>query len=133
MRTAKCLLPTLVLLCSLGGARLHAQTFEVTPQSSGKKTQKPKAKGNAPKKKGEKGIGWGAGIETARDARAVDQALKKGDYKSAIAAATRAANSAPQNAELWFLLGYAARLGADYNLSLQGYEKGLQRNPSSIQ
>lgn len=133
MRAAKYFLFTFVLLCSLGGVRLTAQTFEVTPQSSGKKSQNPKPKGNAPKKKGEKGIGWGAGIETAREARAVDQALKKGDYKSAITAANRAANSAPQNAELWFLLGYAARLGGDYSLSLQGYEKGLQRNPNSIQ
>src|SRR6185437_4899801 len=62
----------------------------------------------------------------------VQQALSRNDYKSAIASASRAANSAPQNAQLWFLLGYAARLGGDYNLSLQGYQKGLQRQPSSI-
>src|SRR5215470_5941174 len=104
MRAGKYFHCTLVLLCLWGGARLSAQTFEVAPKPSGKKSQKPNAKGNAPKKKGEKGIGWGAGIETAREARAVDQALKKGDYKSAIAAATRAANSAPQNAQLWFWL-----------------------------
>ena len=34
---------------------------------------------------------------------------------------------------MWFLLGYAARLGGDYKLSLQGYERGLQRRPNSIQ
>src|SRR5205085_6556427 len=56
----------------------------------------------------------------------------KGDYRSAIASANRAARSAPNNAELWFLLGYAARLGNDYNLSLQGYQKGLALKPSSI-
>src|SRR6185312_12575737 len=78
------------------------------------------------------GIGWGSGIETAREARAVQQALSRNDYRSAINSASRAANSAPQNAQLWFLLGYAARRGGDYNLSLQGYQKGLQRQPSSI-
>src|SRR5207237_4739954 len=79
------------------------------------------------------GIGWGSGIETARESRAVQQALAKGDYRAAIVSANRAANAAPQNADLWFLLCYAARLGRDYKLSLQGYERGLQRRPNSIQ
>src|SRR4051794_889461 len=111
---------------------LSAQTFEVNQPAPAKKG-KQKA---APKKttdENSNGIGWGSGIETAREARAVQQALAKNDYKSAIASANRAANSAPQNADLWFLLGYAARLGGDYNLSLQGYQKGLARKPSSIQ
>jgi tetratricopeptide (TPR) repeat protein len=108
---------------------ITAQTFEVNqpPSSKQKKTKK-----KAPAKKQENGIGWGSGIETAREARAVNQALQKGDYRAAIASASRAAHSAPQNAELWFLLGYAARLGNDYNLSLQGYQRGLQLKPSSI-
>src|SRR6266567_1366808 len=61
------------------------------------------------------------------------QTFAKGDYRAAITSATRAANAAPQNPDLWFLLGYAARLGGDYNLSLQGYQRGLERKPSSIQ
>jgi len=134
MRGTNYLIPTTLLLCLIAAPFLTAQTFEVTPQSSGKKFQKAKQKPSAPQKKREgNGIGWGSGIETAREARAVQQALAKGDYKSAIASATRAANSAPQNADLWFLLGYAARLGGDYSLSLQGYQKGLQKKPSSIQ
>ena len=99
-----------------------AQTFEVTPKPSQKKSGKQQQRSAAPAKP-ENGIGWGSSIETAREARAVNDALQKGDYRSAIASANRAARSAPNNAELWFLLGYAARLGNDYNLSLQGYQK----------
>ncbi|HZQ19516.1 MAG TPA: tetratricopeptide repeat protein [Terriglobales bacterium] len=115
---------------TIGMVHCLAQTFEVSPspksaQSKGKKEKSEPANTNNT-------IGWGSGIETAREARAVDQALQKGDYKSAIASANRAAHSAPQNADLWFLLGYAARLGGDYNLSLQGYKRGLELKPSSI-
>lgn len=109
------------------------QTFEVNqPPSSNAKKGKQKKANAAPAGSPENGIGWGSGIETAREARAVDQALQKGDYRSAIASANRAARSAPKNADLWFLLGYAARLGGDYKLSLQGYQKGLELKPSSI-
>src|SRR5438045_14519 len=111
---------------------LVAQTFEVNQPAPAKKG-KQKAAPKKPAEEGASGIGWGSGIETAREARAVQQALAKSDYKAAIASANRAANAAPQNADLWFLLGYAARLGGDYNLSLQGYQRGLERKPSSIQ
>lgn len=107
-----------------------AQTFEVNQPPQNKKGKQEKK--TAPAAKPENGIGWGSSIETAREARAVDQALQKGDYRAAIVSANRAARSAPNNAELWFLLGYAARLGNDYNLSLQGYQKGLSLKPSSI-
>jgi tetratricopeptide (TPR) repeat protein len=108
------------------------QTFEVNPAPSSKSKGKQKKGSAAPATSPQGGIGWGSGIETAREARAVDQALQKGDYRSAIASANLAAHSAPKNAELWFLLGYAARLGGDYNLSLQGYQRGLELKPSSI-
>jgi tetratricopeptide (TPR) repeat protein len=107
-----------------------AQTFEVNQPPP--KAKKGKQQKKAAAAKPENGIGWGSSIETARESRAVDQALQKGDYRAAIASANRAARSAPNNAELWFLLGYAARLGNDYNLSLQGYQKGLAVKPSSI-
>src|SRR5215472_7447184 len=113
---------------------LPAQTFEVSqPSASTNKKGKKAAAQPAPGEENAKGIGWGSGIEVAREARAVQQALEKNDYRAAINSASRAANSAPQNADLWFLLGYAARLGGDYRLSLQGYQRGLQRKPSSIQ
>ena len=121
-----------LLILLAAGPGLRAQTFEVNQPAPAKKGQQ-KAKTQKRPEGNASGIGWGSGIEVAREARAVQQALAKHDYKSAIASANRAANSAPQNADLWFLLGYAARLGGDYNLSLQGYQKGLARKPSSIQ
>jgi len=122
-----------LLFAFSAGPLLRAQTFEVNQPSQSKPKKGKKAPAaEQPQSENANGIGWGSGIETAREARAVQQALSRNDYKSAIASASRAANSAPQNAQLWFLLGYAARLGGDYNLSLQGYQKGLQRQPSSI-
>jgi tetratricopeptide (TPR) repeat protein len=118
--------------CS-AGPRLPAQTFEINqPSKQNAKKGKKAPVAQQPQSDNANGLGWGSGIETAREARAVQQALSRNDYRSAIASASRAANSAPQNAQLWFLLGYAARLGGDYNLSLQGYQKGLQRQPASI-
>jgi tetratricopeptide (TPR) repeat protein len=120
---------------------LPAQTFEVNQPAPSKNSKNKKGKQAATPaqqaptttEENTNGIGWGSGIEVAREARAVQQALAKNDYRAAITSANRAANSAPQNADLWFLLGYAARLGGDYKLSLQGYQRGLQRKPSSIQ
>ena len=123
----------LLLLAALARSGV-GQTFEVNqpPSSRSAKPQQKKGAGAAAATPENGGIGWGSGIETAREARAVDQALQKGDYRSAIASATRAARSAPKNADLWFLLGYAARLGGDYKLSLDGYQRGLELKPSSI-
>ncbi|HKW19111.1 MAG TPA: tetratricopeptide repeat protein [Terriglobales bacterium] len=120
----------IALFLLIGIADSAAQTFEVNPSSSSKPAKSKKA--STEPSNTNNAIGWGSGIETAREARAVDQALQKNDYRSAIASANRAAHSAPQNADLWFLLGYAARLGGDYKLSLDGYQRGLQLKPSSI-
>jgi len=117
-------------------SRLYAQTFEVNQPPASKSSKRAAQRPSTPATRSDEkatGIGWGSGIETAREARAVQQALSKGDYRAAITSANRAANAAPQNADLWFLLGYAARLGGDYKLSIQGYERGLQRRPNSIQ
>lgn len=122
-----------LVFCFAAPCLLPGQTFEVNQPSSSPKSKKSKAAQEAPTEENQNGIGWGSGIEVARESRAVQQALEKNDYRAAIASAQRAANSAPQNADLWFLLGYAARLGGDYKLSLQGYERGLQRKPSSVQ
>lgn len=121
-----------VAVCLSFAIAAAAQTFEVNQPPSQSKKGKQQKKAATPSGSPENGIGWGSSIETARESRAVTEALQKGDYRDAIAAATRAAHSAPNNAELWFLLGYAARLGNDYNLSLQGYQKGLALKPDSI-
>jgi tetratricopeptide (TPR) repeat protein len=75
---------------------------------------------------------WGAGIEVARQARAADEALRRSDFVAAVAHAQQAVNSAPQDAELWFLLGYAARLNSQYSLSVDAYNRGLKRKPNSV-
>jgi len=76
-------------------------------------------------------LGWGSSIEVARQARAAQDALKKGDYGAAVAFAEQAAKAAPQNADLWFLLGYSARLADRYPLSVDAYKHGLQDRPNS--
>ena len=43
----------------------------------------------------------------------------------------RAAKSAPQDAELWFLLGYADRLAEHLQASVDAYNRGLKLKPNS--
>ena len=93
-----------------------AQTFEINGQSSttsttpnakrGKKSQSPGGTGTAPRS--DTGMGWGSSIEVARQARAAQEALDKGNYSAAMDYATRATKAAPQNPDFWFLLAYAA-------------------------
>ena len=118
----------------LGGCvSLLGQTFEVGSQdnnppnkqkqkNSGRRTQSPEA-----------GMGWGTSIEVAREARAAREALNRGDYRSAMSYASRAAQSAPQNTDLWFLYGYSARMAGAYSDSVDAYKHGLQQRPSSIE
>ncbi|HEV2718368.1 MAG TPA: tetratricopeptide repeat protein, partial [Terriglobales bacterium] len=127
----------IAVLCSLLlNLPLLAQTFEISPSGgapskSTKKNSKAAPGHAAPS--AENGIGWGSGIEVARDARAAQQALQKNDYSAAVNYATRAANAAPQNPALWFLLGYSARMAGRYQVSLDAYQRGLKLQPSSIQ
>jgi tetratricopeptide (TPR) repeat protein len=109
-----------------------AQTFELNKQNDNRKKQRSQASSQQ-QQNPEGGIGWGSGIEVAREARAAQQALDKGDYRAATTSANRAAHSAPGNASLWFLLGYSARLAGDYQVSVEAYKRGLQIQASSIQ
>jgi tetratricopeptide (TPR) repeat protein len=124
-----------VLLASIAG---FAQTFEINGQSSspptnqGKKSPRAAGKGKASAPSSESWMGWGSSIEVARQARAAQQALDRGDYKTAANYAERAAKAAPHNADFWFLLGYAARLAGRYPTSIDAYNNGLQARPSSI-
>ena len=77
-------------------------------------------------------LGWGSSIDVARQARAAQDALKRNDYSAAVSFAERAAKSAPQNAELWFLLGYCARLDEHYQESVDAYNRGLKIQPGSV-
>ncbi len=117
-----------------------AQTYEVNGQAAPpppEKQEKQQQKAGAdaasrPATAEQNTLGWGSNIEVDRQARAAQDALKRGDYANAASFAERAAKSAPQNAELWFLLGYAARLGGRDLLSIDAYTHGLQIQPNSI-
>jgi len=107
-----------------------AQTYDVGGQSS----SSPPSNQNAPAASTSQenpNFGWGSSIEVARESRAAQEALKRSDYAAAVSHAERAAKAAPQNAELWFLLGYAARLDGRYQVSIDAYNRGLQRQPNS--
>ena len=116
---------------------VRAQTFEVNGQSNDNTAQQ------APAQKGKRaatesnsssgGIGWGSSIEVGRFARAAETALSKGDSASAANYAQRAVQAAPQDAKLWFLLGYASRLAGQNDRSLQAFQHGLQLQPGSVE
>ncbi len=109
------------------------QTYDVGGQSSPSAPSKQSSK-TAPPTTQQSGpdFSWGSGIDVARQARAAQDALKRNDYAAAVSYAEQAAKSAPQNAEFWFLLGYAARLDQRYPLSADSYNRGLQRQPNSV-
>jgi tetratricopeptide (TPR) repeat protein len=115
-----------------------AQTFDVNGQSSSPPQVSPKSSktGTAHPSKptnNETGMGWGASIEVAREARAAQTALQHGDARSAAEHAQRAVNAAPQNPDLWFTLAYASRLSGQYATSVDAYKRGLALKPSSVE
>ncbi len=75
---------------------------------------------------------WGAGIDVARQGRAAQDALKRNDFAGAVNYAQQAVKLAPQNPELWFLLGYADRLNEKYSESVDAYNRGLKLQPNSV-
>jgi tetratricopeptide (TPR) repeat protein len=118
-----------VLLVATAGA---AQTFDVDgPTSSA--SPAPSQKRTAQSAGNETGMGWGASIEVAREARAAQTALQHGDAAGATAHAQRAVKAAPQNPDLWFTLAYAARLSGQYALSVDAYRRGLALRRSSVE
>lgn len=115
---------------------MQAQTYSVGAPAPGK----PQAKPGQPAKPGQaaqapasgQGLGFGSNIENARLARAAELALKRGEHELAVEYAQRAAQGAPNDPQLWFLLGYAARLANKGSLSVEAYSHGLRLNPSSL-
>jgi predicted Zn-dependent protease len=105
---------------------LPAQTYKVGPSS-----EKPQSTTDQTSTQN-KSLGWGSNIENARLARAAELALKEGNHAAAVDYALRAAQSAPNDAELWFLLGYAERLDGKAQLSVDAYSRGLRLKPSSL-
>jgi tetratricopeptide (TPR) repeat protein len=105
---------------------LPAQTYKVGPSSE--KPQSTTDQTSTPNKS----LGWGSNIENARLERAAELALKDGNHAAAVDYARRAAQSAPNDAQLWFLLGYAERLDGKAQLSVDAYSRGLRLNPSAL-
>ena len=78
-------------------------------------------------------LGWGSNIQNARLARAAEAALKSGNYSAAMDFAQRAAQAAPGDSKLWFLLGYTQRLAGKEQASVESYDRGLHIDPSSLE
>jgi len=120
---------TLILLVALA----HGQTFDVhNGNSSAAGAKKPASTHDAkPANSGTQGLGWGSNIEVVREARAVEDNLKRNDYTAAVTHAQQAVKLAPQDSDLWFLLGYAARLAGQHSVSVDAFKRGLQMKPNS--
>lgn len=133
-----------IVLIGLSGLGLSpaivAQTFDVNGQSSPPQSSPPGKKGtghpsnhDTQQSNNETGMGWGQSIEVAREARAAQTDLQRGDARSAVGHAQRAVDAAPQNPDLWFTLAYASRLSGQYFQSVAAYQRGLQLRPSSVE
>src|SRR2546426_12326867 len=90
---------------------LLAQTFEISPGGSAPTAPAKRKSKAAPNQSApaENGIGWGSGIEVARQARAAQQALQKNDYAAAVNYGTPTGNAPPQNTALWVPPWYSRR------------------------
>ncbi len=108
-------------LLTLLSASGLSQTYQVGPDSSAK----PAAQNGQSQPDGQQ-LGFGSNIQNARLARAAELALQRGDHALAYSYAQRAAEAAPNDPQLWFLLGYAARLSGKYGPSADAYQHGLR-------
>jgi tetratricopeptide (TPR) repeat protein len=111
-----------VLACVAG-----AQSYSVEPDAS-KSTQPQTGQSQSPGQL----LGWGSNIQNARLARAAELALQHGDKALALDYAQRASQATPNDPQLWFLLGYAARLKTRFQESVDAYSRGLHLAPSAI-
>lgn len=119
-----CLVVCIVLACVT-----EAQTYQVGPDGS---TQTSDQKQNKKTQSESQQLGWGSNIQNARLARAAQQALQRGDHALALQYAQRASDAAPNDSQLLFLLGYAARLNGKYQQSIDAYNRGLRLSPNSL-
>lgn len=116
----ECLLALTVFACTA-----MAQTFQVSPDGS--TPPQDQSKPSQPQQ-----LGWGSNIQNARLARAAQVALERGDHAQAFEYAKRASAGAPDDPQLWFLLGYAARLDGKNQQSVDAYNQGLRLSPSAL-
>ena len=115
------------------------QTYKVNsgtaeqPQTQNAQPRRQPAQKGPQSQSADKELGWGSNIQTARLARAAESALRSHNYAAAVDYAQRAAQSAPNDAQLWFLLGYTARLAGKFQLAVEAYDHGLRTKPSSLE
>jgi tetratricopeptide (TPR) repeat protein len=104
-----------------------AQLYQVGPSTSqSSQTQSGRSQSATP------ALGWGSNIQNARLGRAAELALQHRDYAQAFDDAQRAAHAAPNDPQLWFLLGYAARLDGNLWASVDAYTHGLHLDPAQL-
>lgn len=121
----------LVFAMSVAG---HAQTYKVNSGKTDQAPQTDQQKSTQPQKNAQSDkLGWGSNIQNARLARAAEAALKGGNYAAAMDFAQRAAQAAPGDEKLWFLLGYTQRLAGKEQASVDSYDRGLRITPSSLE
>ena len=113
-----------LVLCA---CTVRAQVYQVGPGAN-QSSQAPS--GNV--KDQAQSLGWGSNIENARLGRAAETALQRRDYARAVDYAQRATQAAPNDPQLWFLLGYAARLDGKYLQAVDAYMRGLRLKPSDL-
>ena len=100
-----------------GACALNAQTYQLGSDTS-KSPQAQNDQGQS--------LGWGSNIQNARIGRAAELALQRGDHAQALDYARRAVHAAPNDPQLWYLLGYAARLNGRFQESEEAYKQGLK-------
>ena len=101
-----------------------SQTYKVGQDSNQPQSSQPNS---------QKSLGWGSNIQNARLAHAAEEALRNHNYAAAADYAQRATQAAPNDAQLWFLLGYSARLAGRLQLSADAFNRGLRIAPSSLE
>lgn len=107
---------------------VDAQVYNLGSDSS--KSPQAQAK---PGPSSDQPLGWGSNIENARLARAAALALQHGDKVLALDYAERAVKGAPNDPQLWFLVGYAARLNGKLQRAADAYQRGLHLKPASLE
>lgn len=103
-----------------------AQVYQV-----GSGTSQPSQTSSGRSQTKSQSLGWGSNIQNARLGRAAEMALQHRDYAHAFEYAQHAAQAAPNDPQLWFLLGYAARLDGNYRAAVDAYNHGIQIDPSA--
>lgn len=120
-----------VFICACWATAASAQVYQVSPAPAQPSKGSGQANAAASPQSAES-LGWGSNIQNARLARAAQLAIQHGDKAQAVDYAQRAAQAAPNDPQLWFLLGYAARIASRYQLSLNAYNRGLRLSPGSL-